>query len=319
MLARRRARCSNGGLFRFFTVSKGPVMLRAWKWALLAVALVAESAAAPRAVASQVGPIGTYYLTDYSNRINGASTLDAIQGNSIVLNPSISQYQEGAIAVFPALNVLRTTGYQNGGVGGEYGPVPSLTVSPTGPTYTNSFGGVHSFNDSTTNGSVNFLVDQDVPYGGVYSVSTTFGGPLNLLFATGDDEDSGITYDARNNSLWIQDLVTGVITDYALTGAVITSFATVGGTNNDGHLATALAMDVDHTLWFDDYGAGTIEHYTTTGTYLGSASYAGLGYALGGEIGAAATPEPATMTLFGLGAAAIALADFRRRARKAKC
>lgn len=290
-------------------------MLREWVGALLAVALVAESAAA-----SQVGPIGTYYLTDYSNRINGASTLDAIQGNNIVLNPSIYQYQEAAIAVFTGLNVVRTTGAFNGNSGGEYAPVPSLTVAPTGTTYTNTFPGVHSFNDSTTNGSVNFLVDQDVPYGGVYSVSTTFGGPLNLLFATGDNEDEGITYDATNNSLWIQDLATGVITDYSLTGTVITSFATVGGVDNNGYLATALAMDVDHTLWFDNYGAGTIEHYTTTGTYLGSASYAGLGYALGGEIGAAqATPEPASLSLLGLGAAGIAFANFRRRTRKAKC
>jgi hypothetical protein len=294
----------------FFTVSKGPVMLRAGLGAGLAVALVAESAAA-----SQVGPIGTYYLTDYSNRINGASTLDAIQGNSIVLNPSISQYQEGAIAVFPAQNVLRTFGAFNGDVGGEYGPVPSLTVSPTGPTYTNN-DGVHSWNDSTTNGSVNFLVDQDVPYGGVYTVSTTFGGTPQLLFATGDDEDEGITYDATNNSLWIQDLATGVITDYSLTGTVLTSFATIGGVNNTGDLATALAMDVDHTLWFDNYGTGTIDHYSTTGTYLGSATYAGLGYALGGEIGAAATPEPASLTLFGLGAAGIGLAGIRRRARR---
>jgi len=289
-------------------------MLRAWIWALLAVALVAESAQA-----SQVGPIGTYYLTDYSNRINGQSTLDAIQGNNIVLNPSISQYQEGPIAVFPGQNVVRTTGYQYGGVGGEYGTVPSLTVSPTGPTYTNNWNG-RLFDSSTTNGSVNFLVNQgDVPYGAVYSVSTTFSGPLNLLFTTNDSEDSGITYDATNNSLWIQDLVTGVITDYSLSGAVITSFATIGGLNNDGYSATALAMDVDHTLWFDDYGAGTIEHYTTTGIYLGSASYAGLGYALGGQIGpAVATPEPASLTLLGLGVAGIALADFRRRVRKAK-
>jgi hypothetical protein len=269
----------------FFTVSKGPVMLRAGLGAVLAVALVAEGAAA-----SQVGPIGTYYLTDYSNKINGASTLDAIQGTNIVLNHSISQYQEGAIAVFPGLGVVRTLGASNGYVGGEYGPVPSLTVSPVGPTYTDN-DGVHSWNDSTTNGSVNFLVDQDVPYGGVYTVSTTYSGTPHLLFATGDDEDVGITYDATNNSLWIQDWSTGVITDYSMAGTVLTSFATVGGMNHDGYFSTALAMDVDHTLWFDDYGAGTIEHYTTTGTYLGSVHYAGLGYALGGEIGAAATPD----------------------------
>jgi PEP-CTERM motif len=269
------------------------------KRAVLALFVFAPAlVVAGTAQASQIGPIGTYYLTDIENLTTFESSLDAIQGNSYVQNPSISQFQEGPIAVFTGPNVVRTTGFSAGRTGGEYAPVPSLTVSPTAPLYTSVLNPSDVFYDGTTNGAVNFTVGTQT--GNVYSTTTTWGGSGTILFNTGVADDAGITYDARNNSLWIQNLDSGVITDYTLGGGVITSFATVGGVGNNGYESTALAMDVDHTLWFDDLGAGTIEHYTTAGTYLGSASYSGLGFAFGGEI--AAVPEPASLTLFGFGA-----------------
>lgn len=70
-------------------------------------------------------------------------------------------------------------------------------------------------------------------------------------------------------------------------------------------------MDVDHSLWFEAYGIGTIYHYDTNGNFLGTDSYAGLGYALGGEIGA--VPEPSSFALLGLGGVGLAIIAFRRR------
>jgi hypothetical protein len=283
-------------------------MLRAWKWTALALALVAGTAQA-----SQIGPIGTYYLTDFENFSSFHSSLDAIQGNSYVQNPSVAQFQEGPIAVFTSPNVVRTMGYYPfyaSFTGGEYAPVPSLTVSPTGPLYTNGLP-TDAYYDGTTNGAVNFTVGAGS--GNVFATSTTWGGSGSVLFNTGQVFGTGITYDATNNSLWIQNYVSGVITDYTLAGGVITSFPTVGGQLNNGFFSMALALDVDHTLWFVDYGAGSIEHYTTSGTYLGSASYTGLGYVLGGEIAAANVPEPASLTLFGIGAVGIIAGACQRR------
>ena len=280
-------------------------MLRAWKWTALALALVAGTAQA-----SQIGPIGTYYLTEFDSFNTLNPSLDAIRGNGFAQYHKIGGV-EGPTAVFTSPNVVRTTGAVLNTIGQEYGPVPSLAVFPTGSFYPNSFSLRDVFEDGTTNGTVNFTVGNGT--GDVIATSTTWGGSGSFLFSTGISGDWGITYDATNNSLWIQNSSSGAITDYTLGGGVITSFPTV----INGFEATALAMDVDHTLWFADFGGSTIEHYSTTGTYLGSASYAGLGFANGGEIAAATVPEPGSLTLLGIAAVGIVGVAVRSRRKKA--
>ncbi len=259
------------------------------------------------------GPIGTYYITDYVNG-QGGSTLDAIQGTTFVQNVSASPGAEGPIAVFSDAGDVRTTSFVSSYDGGQYTGAPGLNVTPDGTTFTNNFIGGDSAYDGTTDGKVNYTIDYN--YGAVIVTDTQWGGPGSILFNLNQIGNAGITYDATNNSLWIQNFFTGRITDYSMTGTVLSSFAT----DTLGYAATALAMDVDHTLWFATYGAGLLRHYSTTGVDLGTVDFSssGLGYALGGEIAAlpvaTSVPEPSTLAAGAIAAlGSIMFARHRRR------
>lgn len=256
---------------------------------------------------AHAGPVGTYYLTDNLNFTTSQSSLDAIQGSNYNQNATNFNFQEGAIAIVG--NEVRTTGYNNGYSGGGYTSVPSLTVTADANTYTNGMidpvTGFVSTYDGTTDGRFNYTVN--FQSGAVIATSTNWGGTGSVLFSTGNPGDLGITYDNSNNSLWVQSYTNGIISDYSLSGALLSSFSTING----GFGSTALAMDVDHTLWYEHYGTGTIVHYDRNGNLLGTDFYAGLGYALGGEI--SAVPEPSSLALLGLGGIASAFGVYRRR------
>ena len=283
---------------------------RLWSITLVAgLALAAVSNA-------QAGPIGTYYITDNYNPITGGNTLDAIQGSSFNYNTGYSAF-EGPIAVFASPNVVRTTGHQFHSTGGEYTGVNSLTVAQDGTTYTNNIFDPdfrHFFFDGTTNGVNNFAVETGFN-GAVVATDTSWGGAGTVLFYTGNNNDYGITYDKWNDSLWIQNYTDGSITDYTMTGSILSSF----GTGGYG-AKTALAMDVDRTLWFVSLSfPGTLDHYDVTGNFLGTAKYSGLGVAHGGEIAqdftSTAVPEPSTIVSFCVGLSLLLGVDFRRRRR----
>ncbi|MCY2963219.1 MAG: PEP-CTERM sorting domain-containing protein [Planctomycetota bacterium] len=273
-------------------------------FALAVAALVCTGAAS-----SQAGPIGTYYLTDFENAATAESKLTAIRGNNYQENASYFQEAEGPIAVVGG--VVRTTGFIEGVSGGEYATVPSLTVTQTGTSYTNAFAAPvdEQYYDGTSDGQFNYTVEFFT--GNVIRTDTSWGGTATLLFSTGGYADLGITYDRSNSSLWIQNHSDGQITNYTLTGSVLSTFA-IGITPTDQGF-TALAMDVDHTLWFNDFRTGTIYHFTTSGILLGSDTYAGLGRATGGEI--AAIPEPSTLALISLGGIGLVVGAYRRRAK----
>ncbi len=194
--------------------------------------------------------------------------------------------------------------------GAEYTGVPGLSVTPDGTTYTNTLPSSDFFYDGTTNGMNNFTVGTSA--GNVYKTSTTWGGGT-LLFSTGNANDIGITYEASNNSLWVQNFITGLLTDYTMGGVVITSFTP--SVTNPG-LFSALAMDTDGTLWFEN-GNGVLEHYATNGMHLGTLVVPELDAAFGGEIGAvsaAAIPEPSTVIVWLLlGGIGLGLGYWRRK------
>jgi hypothetical protein len=246
-------------------------------WGIVGVVVLTASANA--------GPIGTYYLTDFRNS-SKQSSLDAIRGDVYSRNTSDFQSEEGPIAVFSPYNnsaSIRTTGYELGKHGGDYSETGKLTVTSTGTTRTNGF--ANGVFDGTTDGTANYTVN--FFSGAVIATDPNWSGTPVTLFHTGAAFDLGITYDFTNNSLWVQNFFTGLITNYTLQGIVIKTFAT-----DSAFQRTALALDEDHTLWFADYGTGTIVHYSTDGVYLGSETYGGLEFAFGGEI--ANVPEPST-------------------------
>lgn len=256
------------------------------------------------ASAALAGPVSALYLTS-----GDQNELEIVQGSSVTHFAATSTLQY-PIAV---LGTVRTAGAASSYNGAEY----TLAGVPTGITYPAGIPGVANAYDGTTNGINNFTVDYSG--GGVYKTGLDWTSPV-LLFAITAPNNLSITYQAANNSLWISSWGTNTITDYSMSGAILSSF-TVPVVEVAG-----LALDpADGTLWFgtqsDFSSARTLYQYSTAGTFLSSAVYAGLtgDNFLGGEFGfvsLASVPEPVTLAIFGAGLAGAA-ALRRRRAKKA--
>ncbi len=172
-------------------------------------------------------------------------------------------------------STVTTTGADLGATGGNYTVAPSLTLTPSG----------------ITNGN-------PVPPDGL-----AFDAATKRNTVVCDIQNAvGMTYQASNNSLWIQGLFDGVITDYDMSGNVLFSFST-----GLPFTETGLAMDVDGTLWFADEETNTLEHFATDGTNLGSFTVTSpfddpLNIS-GAEI--SGLPEPGTLVLMAIPLAVI--------------
>src|SRR5271157_3917289 len=184
--------------------------------ALVAVTFAGVAHAGP-------GPTSPLYLA-YSGA-GSYTNIAVVQGNSII--SSFPDYGSGAQMPIAVYGDVRTTGYLGGSKGGQY----TLGGAPTGTIYSLPIG--EAF-DSTSDGSHNYLVDWGT--GNVYQTARDFTNPV-LLFSAGV-QNLGITYDAANNSLWISgEYGTTYVTDYSLSGTLLSSFST-GHDYND-----ALALD----------------------------------------------------------------------------
>jgi hypothetical protein len=245
--------------------------------ALVAVAFAGVAQAGP-------GPISPLYLT--SGAGGSCTDIQVVQGNSVI-QTFPAAYNPGLECPIAVYGDVRTAGYVPGAQGGQY----TLGGTPTGTFYVLPSTVGPGF-DSTSDGSHNYLVDWD--FGTVYQTARDYTNPT-ALFGTGRGYELGITYDTSNQSLWIANWLNNTVSDYSLSGVVLSSFSTAYG------YPSALALDpADHTLWLVNRYTGNLEQYSTTGVLLSTGPYVGI--AQGGEFNLApTTPEPGTLIMFGSG------------------
>ena len=247
-------------------------------------------------MAAAYGQTGVYYLTS-----DASNAVFAIQDGAVI--QGISQAGQGT-GQFPiaVAGTIRTTGNGPGLSGGEY----TLGGVPTGATYPNSAPSGQFF-DGATNGSFNYSVD--FVTGNVYQFNSDWSG-AKVLF-TAAVSDIGITYDFANQSLWLQNYYTGMVTDYTLDGTMI------GGFSTGMEHVTALALDYnDGTFWFNAQdgagGFGALYNFDAQGNSLGfddSIETEGQGFE-GGEF---AVPEPSLWACCCVGGVGLCFVALRRR------
>lgn len=198
------------------------------------------------------------------------STFHVIQGGvrlrSWSVAPGSAQYQY-PIAV---TNVIRTTGANVNEIGAQY----DLNGNDLTLRFPHPPGTARCW-DGTTDGVNNYAIDG---VGAIFRFQSDWTNPVQLFSVS---SFGGIAYDGTTNSLWVSLWTGNTITNYTMTGTVISSF-------NAGHQRNmALALDpADGTLWLHDRNAtGTYEQWSRTGTLLSRIAVPGMTgqNCLGGE------------------------------------
>lgn len=241
-------------------------------------------AAGPATVATAgIGPTSTYYVLDGENFQMAAFDSEGLDW----LVPTAYGESEFSIAVNGAIRTMGS--FDDGGL-------YDLAGVPQGTIYPNA--GFRSF-DSTTDGDSNYLVSFDDF--AVYRTDADYSNPVRMFQV--NFRDLGITYDPRDESLWIASFDEGGdVTHYDLSGNVL------GGFNTGLERQSAVALDhADGTLWvFDGTSGDRFLQWDTSGNFLGEYNSGAEGNWLGGEFN---LPAPGALALFGLAG----LATNRRR------
>jgi len=223
-----------------------------------------------------IGPTSSYYVLDGGNFQMAAFDSTGLQWRV----PTVYGGEEFPIAVNGSIRTMQAR--DNGDVGGLY----DLNGLPLGTTYPNN--GIEAY-DSTTDGTFNYLVSWND--GAVFRTDPDYSDPVKLFDARSGD--LGITYDPRDDTLWIAAFNGGAITHYDLGGNVL------GGFNTRLERQSALAIDyADGTLWVSDRDTGDrFVQWDKNGDFLGDFRIGVSGNWLGGEFN---LPAPGALALFGV-------------------
>ena len=251
--------------------------------ALGLLTLLAAPAARAQAPPAGSGPVSKLYLTAGEQNHNFI-----VQGNTVTQS-NVAVGKESAIAVSGDVRTLIPSS-----AGSTAGANYDLNFTDTGGRYTNTF----NFFDGTTDGTHNYSVNYNIGSENVYQTDRNWQTPVALFQVP--EAYLGITYDRTNNSLWISNFNGTTVSDYSLTGTLLSSF------NTTFNSITCLSLDpADNTLWMGSQNTkGTFYQYSKGGVFLQSDTYAALANqnTLGGEfnIAAPAVPEASTTVSLGL-------------------
>lgn len=242
------------------------------------------------ATIAAAGPQGVWMLTD------GDSVTDAlIQGNSV------NTYAQGAgttrqypIAWHPGLQLFETVGRDQNDRGGLY---------DINHNFGGTFGNFTSFpNVQHLDGTLD--TRRMKTYASVYNMGAIivynddlFNSPSTVVYDTTDFDVWSVTYSPTRDTLFVGR--NNMIEEITLGGAVLNSF----GTNGNGPVRS-LAWDAsDNSMWYLSFDGADAIQIDAGGNLLSRMAVNLGGNYWGGEI--APVPEPATLAVLGLGAAAM--------------
>ncbi len=209
-------------------------------------------------------------ISEYYMHSGDQHTFTVVQNGTIIRQWDIASGTSNYQYPMVVRDTVRTTSADVGAVGAEY----SLTGTDLGPRYIHPAGTSRCW-DGATDGTHNFSIDT---VGAVWQFDGDWTNPVRLFSAGGI---GALAYDPDNNSLWVGTFSGSNLTQYDLSGNVISSFTT-GHTQN-----MAVALDpADGTLWIHNRNVqGTIEQWSRSGSLLNTITVPGLSSqnALSGE------------------------------------
>lgn len=205
------------------------------------------------------------YIVDGGSRV-----ISVVQGGAVVRS------WVGADVAMPiaVIDTVRTYGMYSTNSGAEYLP----DGTPTGVTYT--YQGESNTGQNIDGGTdgLEYIFLAAWNNGAIWRFDLDWKNPEVLFAVSGP---TGVTYDSSTGNLWVISFNNQNVTEYDMSGTVISSFSYSTSSAWMGCLAYEASTD---TLWATDFSNGTMYQFSKTGSVLQSFVVPGIaGYAWGGE------------------------------------